>query len=156
MTQTCTKCNIEYPATYEFFHKNRDTLRADCKSCNNERARKYTNSLDVKEKKRRYDKNRRQNYDYKNRERNRQLNKLGFTLELFNQMLEAQGNVCALCGTDDPGAGRNTFNADHDHNTGKARGLLCMSCNLAIGYIELKDESWLDRAINYIKDGGSH
>lgn len=154
--RTCSKCNIEYPATREFFHKQRDGLRTECKKCNSKRVKDYNNSLDPKEKRRRYDKNRRQNEYYKKKERDRQLSKIGFTLELFNQMLEAQGHTCALCGTDDPGAGRTTFNADHDHKTGKARGLLCMSCNLAIGYIELKDEHWLDKAINYMKVGGHH
>jgi hypothetical protein len=154
--KTCSKCNQEYPSTLEFFHKNRDGLRADCKLCNAKRVKKYYHNIDPKEKKRRYDKNRRSNEEYKKRERSRQLAKIGFTLELFNQMLEDQGNLCALCGTDNPGGNRTTFNADHDHKTGNPRGLLCMSCNLAIGYIELKDLSWLNKAIKYIEDGGFH
>lgn len=47
-TKTCTKCGVEYPATYEFFHRrkeSKDGLRGDCKLCNckssNERGKKY-------------------------------------------------------------------------------------------------------------------
>lgn len=86
------------------------------------------------------------------RRREQSLNKIGFTSELFNQMLEDQGNVCALCGTDDPQV-RN-WCADHDHKTGKARGLLCMSCNTTLGHIEAKDPGWMNRAKKYINKGG--
>lgn len=31
--KTCTKCNIEYPATLEYFYKNGKHLKSDCKEC---------------------------------------------------------------------------------------------------------------------------
>ena len=49
----------------------------------------------------------------------------------YDAMLKAQGGRCALfevCGHEEPG-GRGTWHVDHDHKTGRARGLLCHECN---------------------------
>lgn len=42
-------------------------------------------------------------------------------------MLEAQGHKCAVCKKADP------EHVDHDHATGKVRGMLCFNCNQALG-----------------------
>jgi hypothetical protein len=39
---------------------------------------------------------------------------------------------------------------DHDHDTGKIRGLLCNDCNLAVGYG--KTAEVLQRAAEYVRD----
>jgi hypothetical protein len=62
-------------------------------------------------------------------------------------MLESQNNSCAICGGD---AGQRSFSVDHDHISGKVRGLLCRGCNVGIG--NLKDDiEILEKAIEYIK-----
>ena len=40
---------------------------------------------------------------------------------------------------------------DHDHNTGKIRGLLCTRCNVGLGYFKDSPELF-ERAINYLKE----
>ena len=57
---------------------------------------------------------------------------------------------CAICGTDDPNFGHvKTFSVDHDHETGKVRGLLCLHCNLGLG--KFKDNSTnLRKAADYL------
>lgn len=90
--------------------------------------------------------------DYRPKWRETQLKKIGFTSELFDQMLEAQGNVCALCGSDKPGGRWNRFFADHNHETGKARGVLCFHCNIAIGIIEARDYNWMNRVRKYLDE----
>lgn len=65
----------------------------------------------------------------------------GIGLEEYNSMLEAQGGVCGSCGRSetavDPRTGRiRRLHVDHDHVSGKIRGLLCTKCNMAVGFVE--------------------
>jgi hypothetical protein len=48
-------------------------------------------------------------------------------------MREAQDNKCAICGSTDPARKDGDWDVDHDHATGKVRGLLCHHCNIVIG-----------------------
>lgn len=50
----------------------------------------------------------------------------------YVSMLQRQGGVCLICGTDQPGA--KSFCVDHDHATGVVRGLLCNDCNVGLGF----------------------
>lgn len=52
---------------------------------------------------------------------NKRLVKFGVTADVF-------GRGCQACGSD------KNLCLDHDHKTGKFRGVLCRSCNLALGY----------------------
>ena len=56
----------------------------------------------------------------------------GITRADKDAMLAAQGGVCAICGTNDP-KGRWPWQVDHNHETGKVRGILCHHCNLTLG-----------------------
>jgi hypothetical protein len=56
--------------------------------------------------------------------------KLGFTLEAYNRMLEAQAGVCAICSKPPRAGSRITrLHVDHQHGTKHVRGLLCWQCN---------------------------
>lgn len=69
----------------------------------------------------------------------------GITVEDYDRMLEEQGGHCALCPAV-PGVRR--LHVDHDHVTGRVRGLLCLPCNGAVHYLER--EGWLDAALAHI------
>lgn len=58
---------------------------------------------------------------------------------------------CTICGKAVSEVKRQVLCADHDHNTGKARGLLCPVCNLLLGYA-YDDITILEKAINYLKE----
>jgi hypothetical protein len=60
--------------------------------------------------------------------------KFGVTKEQYDEMVEWQGEVCASCG--DKFGVRPAI--DHDHLTGRFRGILCLNCNTALG--KLKDD----------------
>lgn len=57
--------------------------------------------------------------------------KFGITLDEYRTRLEAQGGVCAIC-HNTCSSGR-SLAVDHDHETGKVRGLLCGVCNRGLG-----------------------
>jgi len=54
------------------------------------------------------------------------------TLKQYDEMLKAQGGVCAICGEDN---GERNLVVDHNHETNKIRGLLCTKCNAALGLL---------------------
>jgi hypothetical protein len=56
----------------------------------------------------------------------------GISSEQYDEMFAAQDQKCAICRTETPG-GRGCFHVDHDHDTGKVRGLLCHRCNTSLG-----------------------
>ncbi len=76
------------------------------------------------------------------------------SLEEYQKMLDMQDNRCGICGLEetckDPKHDRvRRLSIDHCHRTGNVRGLLCHSCNTAIG--KFKDDiELLHKAIRYI------
>ena len=77
----------------------------------------------------------------------------GIDLEIYLLMLEAQCGKCGICGKGigSPGSGRRVCgHVDHDHATGKIRGLLCGSCNPGLGYFKNSVLN-LEAAIIYLK-----
>jgi len=64
----------------------------------------------------------------------------GITTAQKNSLLEKQGGMCAICGTDDAGGTHGVWNVDHNHITNEVRGLLCWNCNTAIGKLFVDDK----------------
>lgn len=56
--------------------------------------------------------------------------KYKLTLTQYEKMLENQKGLCLLCDEAGP------LTVDHDHDTGRIRGLLCIGCNGALGRFE--------------------
>ncbi len=61
----------------------------------------------------------------------------GLSLEEFNAMLEAQAGGCAACSVPlvEFSKARDGLVVDHNHETGEVRGLLCNTCNMALGLL---------------------
>lgn len=72
----------------------------------------------------------------------------GLTVEDYNQMFVAQGEVCAACGCGEPRQGK--WHVDHCHETGTVRGILCQGCNHVLGHADDSVDILLDVA-NYLK-----
>lgn len=75
--------------------------------------------------------------------------KYGITAAQYDQMLEAQGHGCAICGRRECKSGK-ALAVDHSHVTGKVRGLLCGDCNKALGLLADSPEL-LKRAARYLE-----
>lgn len=116
--KTCRKCKIEKPlADFRRKARNLDGLDWKCRLCVREQAKSqpWYQSLDRRSK--------------------RLWDKFRITVEQYEEMLAAQGGVCRICS----GTERDEFRllaVDHDHVTGKVRGLLCTKCNVAIGLLD--------------------
>jgi len=52
----------------------------------------------------------------------------GITLADYKRMLKEQKNGCAICGKPNKNCKRG-LQVDHNHRTGRVRGLLCLYCN---------------------------
>jgi hypothetical protein len=70
----------------------------------------------------------------------------------YDAMLAAQGGVCAICGRP-PKPGGRRFHKDHDHKTGRLRGLLCFTCNRYI-LGKYATVAKLRAAADYLERGG--
>lgn len=58
----------------------------------------------------------------------------GISPEEYDRLYKMQHGKCAICGKSEQDNGKQLA-ADHNHSTGEFRGLLCITCNLALGYI---------------------
>jgi len=136
----CTVCKVAKP--FEDFYdgykakKQRDVtnkkyLHSRCKDCDHARVKVYHKNNRVKVRKQQLISHRRREY--------------GLTEEEYNNMVLSQNNMCAICNKPND----RTLHIDHEHVTGKVRGLLCSNCNLGIGLLQ-EDLIILNRAIKYL------
>lgn len=72
----------------------------------------------------------------------------GITSAQYDEMLESQDGVCAICGQEEQVKTRG-LSVDHCHTTGEIRGLLCSFCNMALGLIK-DDTQSLINAVKYL------
>jgi hypothetical protein len=122
----------------ERHRKYRETHREEVK----ERQRKYreTHREEVKERNREY----RETHREEEKERQRKAN-YGLTPDKYQVLYKTQNGCCAICR--EPMV---KINIDHDHKTGKVRGLLCERHNRGLGFFQ-DDIKRLSRAIAYLK-----
>lgn len=67
----------------------------------------------------------------------------------YNLMLQEQNHCCYICQIHEDKLDR-SLAVDHDHATGKVRGLLCGSCNRFLGKINDSTET-VERMLEYLK-----
>ena len=120
-TKIC-KCCGENKSITEFYKtkRNCDGRGTTCKECKREKKMEYRLREDVKVHTAEYNK------DYKLRIA------YGIGTEDKLSMIDSQNGNCAICGKKLIDLNNNIC-VDHDHGTGKIRGILCGNCNRAIG-----------------------
>lgn len=125
--EVCTACNLDKPFSEFSNHRlGRNGLNNVCRECSGALSRA-----------------RRANPDYLLRERDRTLaRRFGLRIGEYDERLEAQGGVCAIC-KDGP-RDKRRLHVDHCHSTGAVRGLLCNTCNAGLG--SFRDDPALMRA----------
>lgn len=72
------------------------------------------------------------------------------TIEDWNEMYKKQNGCCAICGIHQMNIPNNgKLHVDHNHKTGKVRGLLCSRCNQVLGLFD-EDVERMQNAYDYL------
>ena len=155
--KTCKKCKVEKELNnFGRCSANKDGINNWCKPCNvdavrqrrlaNPTQRKEYNSS-VPDKIKTYSKTYRTNN--KEARKNSLLKvRYGITLEQYNDLYQRQNAVCAVCHK--PNSNGKPLFVDHNHTTGQVRGLLCSTCNTALGMLQ-EDITIISNLAEYLK-----
>lgn len=112
----CTRCRLVKPIGEFYFEKrNRDDRGAWCKPCNGHETR-----------------------------RREYMRKYGITITQYNDMVAAQGGLCAVCSERPP-----KLVIDHCHKSGSVRALLCNRCNILLGVADDRPDL-LNAALSFL------
>jgi hypothetical protein len=170
-TKTCTKCREDKPLDAFARHgKAKDGRNWACRSCKSIHA-----AARYQENKPRHQENNRRYYQenktavtarvkkwkadnperYKERMRASVLRQYNLTVQEYDAMFDQQNGLCSICHEPETDVDRRTkevkrLAVDHDHYTGVVRGLLCRSCNLAVGQMD-DDPARLRSAADYLE-----
>lgn len=83
--------------------------------------------------------------------KNQRMRKYGISAKDYEEMWDKQNGRCLICGEKKENKGKyNSLFVDHNHETGKVRGLLCQRCNFLIGQAR-DDVKVLKSAIKYLE-----
>lgn len=132
--KTCTRCRETKPL--DQFHKrarSKDGLTSRCGPCRSQEVREY-----------------RVKYPEKVIEYGRTSNlrkAFGITVAEYEALLAEQSGGCGICGKTCTTGRR--LAVDHDHETGRVRGLLCSRCNRGIGLF-FDSAEHLRKAADYV------
>lgn len=141
--KTCCACNQTKPTSD--FHKDKTRLygvASTCKDCTRIRTKNHYEANKEKIHKRGRYRHLRDSY--------------GITPEIYQDMLNEQNGVCAICGRPEQRKLNNKIKKlpiDHCHTTRQVRGLLCSECNTALGLFD-DDIDVLASAISYLQNTG--
>ena len=115
-TRVCRECATRKPMAEYHWGPRRSCRRRICKQCT------YARSAVVRSEKP-------EQYKEAARWRTRR-RKYGLSKAQFDELWSAQAGACGICSR---GLDVDATHVDHDHVTGSVRGLLCFTCNMAIG-----------------------
>ena len=154
----CPECRAEYRLKTgymdNYYHcnlkkwKERQSMEEYKEAKNKARRLKYATDEEYRNK----HKNQVKEYQktHKDIRLSQRIKKYGLSANDYYKLLEKQNGECAICGTDIGDINGNRLYVDHNHKTGKVRGLLCSNCNFGIG--SLKDSiELLKKAIIYLE-----
>lgn len=122
----CPDCGVEKdPSMFPRDRSAKSGSKSYCKPCHNARTRATIKRLHGDTR----------HYHYRQ--------KYGIGRDDFERMKAAQGGLCPICRR------REATQVDHDHDTGKVRGILCLNCNAGIGALR-DDPRLVYEAVDYL------
>ena len=143
MSKQCTVCNQIKPLSEYYRDKiKKDGRASTCKECAKARTVRWRKkhperAAAASDRWRKKHKDKMSDYN----------RKWEFGLELgeYDRMYNEQGGACYICRRP-----QDVLHVDHNHKTGKVRGLLCRSCNFALGFLG-DNPLWLEWAATYLR-----
>lgn len=134
----CNRCLLELDKSLFSIDKHKvDGLRTMCRQCTAlSRLERYQADPEPFKQKAK-------NYREKYPDRVR-LTRVKYTFGLLKEAYEAIPKHCGICG------GTYKLGVDHDHDTGKVRELLCVTCNTGLGFLQ-DNPVLLEKAIKYLE-----
>lgn len=118
----CHKCKKDKPLSEFGFIGRLNKYQDNCKVCINDYYREWRKENKGK-------------YEVTARER-RLKRKFGISQTEYDLILDSQDGKCAICGKPLYDKLNKRLSVDHNHDTGKVRGLLCSACNQGLGYFK--------------------
>ena len=182
----CIKCDIDLNDSNYTLKSPKQSGMKICDNCYREERKRIMKDWrernpdkEHKYAKEGYDRNRekellRKKRDYAENRNNLQIKKkdynlrrnFGIGLDDLKKMVEDQNYKCKICGKElkiiEGETNDDAAHVDHDHATGKIRGILCHSCNLILGHagdnpqILLNAAKYLGVSPVYLKAGVSY
>ena len=149
-TKTCNICGQTKPLSdFSKTKQLKSGYKGHCKVCHNQSNKKYysnpNNYIRQKEWAKNNPDSRKKSY-----KKHRIKKEYGLNWDQYLQLIKKFNNQCGICG----GKDHIDLSVDHNHVTGKVRGLLCNNCNNGLG--RFKDsESLLKKAIDYLNKNES-
>ena len=162
----CSTCRVNKPTSEFLSRSDTGKVKSRCRSCENDwhrgnyqrsRAEKlasekaHYSKQDTKEKRKAYraarklqDKIWKKNWDLQK--------SYGIDLNTLDIVIDLQRCHCPICSRYFP-KGSRYWHVDHDHRTGKVRGVVCGNCNTMLGHAKDNAET-LRRAAEYLEKNG--
>ena len=114
-------------------NKTKDKLAYHCRTCRNKKEKIVWKKHYAKHKdrinKRKRELHKKESYKIRDREYKLKYN-YNISIEQYENLHNNQHHKCLICNR------KEVLFVDHDHKTGKVRGLLCSFCNMLLGYLE--------------------
>ncbi len=140
-SRKCSKCEKVKPLRDFYFFKSKGVYDTRCKKCSRKQAldRYHSKEGQAYAKKRLKSgdsKKARDKWEARNGKRFRFLQKLkkyNLTEKSYAKLLCSQDNSCAICTANLESLNSRQVHIDHNHSTGRVRGILCNKCNQGLG-----------------------
>jgi len=136
----CGKCKVEKQDTD--YYSNGSRRRSYCKICSSLYQKEHKTQNEERLRKQ-WQKASKKYYTLKT-SRVKTYRRYGLSVNDYFSLLEKQNGKCKVCNEE------KKLVIDHNHKTGKVRGLLCLNCNTALGHLKDNKEIMLS-AIKYLE-----
>jgi hypothetical protein len=138
--KACTRCGLTQPlAAFSSCKYKWDGRQSVCRRCDRAYKKDFKSHPDGRVRVSGWEKRSKLKYRY------------GITLDDYERLLAEQDGRCAICGKLPKGIGREVrLHVDHDHDTGRVRGLICLKCNSALAQFGDSLEGVM-KAVEYLK-----